>query len=447
MKVEIIATNELGDRSYVVHDGTYATVIDPQRDIDRVVRLLEDLHLSTDFVLETHIHNDYVTGGLALSQVTGAIYGISADDPVAFEHKSLADGDVLQCGTFRINVVATPGHTNSHLAYVVEDADGSKSLFSGGSLLYGSVGRTDLLGSELTVSLTHAQFHSARHLAEVLDDDVALYPTHGFGSFCSSGEATGGDASTIGIERMRNDVLLANDEESFVERLIANLTAYPSYYAHMGPRNLDGPAAPDLSPISSVDPIELARRIRNGDWIIDLRDGGRFAIHHLEGTVSIALGDSFSTYVGWLIPWGSPLTLIAETEEEVRVAQRQLVRIGIDEVSGKAVGSLATLASTIPIESYRVATFAEIDPQEKITVLDVRREDELALGFIEGSIHLSLIDLIDHVEELPHTTLWVHCASGFRASIAASLLARSGRSVVLINDDFESARTLGLTSA
>ena len=447
LSVEIVATSELGDRSYVVHDGRYAIVIDPQRDIDRIEHLLDAHRLALSIVLETHIHNDYVTGGLALSTKRGAGYAVSAQAKVNFARDAINDGDILRAGSLRIKVVATPGHTDNHLSYIVEDDEGNRVLFSGGSLLYGSVGRTDLLGSHLTETLSHAQFHSAMRLAGQLEDSVPLYPTHGFGSFCSSGNATGADASTIGNERRKNDVFLAKDEETFVANLIANLSEFPSYYAHMGPLNAIGPEAPDLGNIVEVNGDELRTRIRSGEWVIDLRSADLFAIHHLSGSISIAIGDSFSTYVGWLIPWDARITLIAPTAEELLTAQRQLVRIGIDHRMQAATGTIERVAPGMDIASYPSVRFKDVPADGTVTIVDVRRNDERAEGHIVGSIHLSILELNERMHELPRVTLWVHCASGFRASIAASILARSGFDVVVINDDFSSATNTRLVLA
>ncbi len=263
-------------------------------------------------------------------------------------------------------------------------------MFSGGSLLYGSVGRTDLLGDHRTDDLTRKQFRSARKLASTLPDDAPLYPTHGFGSFCSSGGASGGTDSTIGTEKMRNDALLEDDEQRFADRLVAGLTGYPAYYVHMGPLNALGPDAPDLTPARSVDPAELAARIRTGEWVVDLRDRSAYAGRHLAGTVSIMIGKQFSTYAGWVIPWGAPITLIAEDPEQIAEAQRQLVRIGIDHLAGSATGPLDGLAPGVPVRSYATSTFQDVADADDATVLDVRREDEVKDGRIDGSVHIPL---------------------------------------------------------
>ena len=447
--VEVIETSELGDRSYVAHDGEVAVVIDPQRDIDRVESVLDEHGLTCEVVLETHIHNDYVTGGLELARRAGARYVVAAAEAVEFDRFPVADGDELEAGRMCIKVISTPGHTVTHLAYRIDDGEGPAAVFTGGSLLFGSVGRTDLVDSERTEELTRAQFHSARRLAQLSADSDRVYPTHGFGSFCSSGSATGGDRGTIGGERARNDALTEQDEDAFVTRLVAGLTAYPRYYAHMGARNRRGPGPIDLSTPNPVEPDELRMRIDAGEWVVDLRDRAAYAAAHVGGTISIALGQQFSTYLGWLIPWGTPLTLIGETPEQVADAQRQLVRIGIDELDGAAIGTPGTLADSDHVRSYPTASFTELataQGRDGVVVLDVRRDDERAAGAIPGSVHIPLHSLIERLVQIPEGQLWVHCASGFRASIAASILDRGGFDVVHVDDEYSSAVAAGLAT-
>ncbi len=450
MRVDVIETPDLGDRSYVISDGTCAVVVDPQRDVDRVHAVLDRLGVPAVLVLETHLHNDYVTGGYALAAQTGASYVVSGADTVTFVRTPATDGDELTAGSMTVLVVETPGHTATHLSYVVTDGDGPPAAFTGGSLLYGSVGRTDLLGSHLTDELTRQQFRSARRLAELLPDDAPVYPTHGFGSFCSSGGATGGSGSTIGHERRVNDALVEQDEQTFVDRLVAGLTGYPSYYVHMDALNARGPGLPDLSTPTPVDRSELAVRLRAGEWLVDLRERTAYAGRHLVGTVSVAFGNQFSTYVGWVVPWGAPITLLGESSEQVADAQRQLVRIGIDRLAGAATGTLAEIGGDLPTSSYPVVDFAGLTDamadRPGARILDVRRHDERVHGGIQGSLHVPLDELTDRLDELPSGTLFVHCASGFRASIGASLLDRAGRDVVHVDDAFACAQELGLVT-
>jgi hydroxyacylglutathione hydrolase len=445
-EVVTIETPGLGDRSYLIHNGSKAVVVDPQRDIGRVLAAAGVAAVRITHVLETHIHNDYVTGGFALAEETGAAYLVAAAENVSFHRTPVRDGDQVGAGTMSVSVLHTPGHTPGHLSYVIgERGGGPAAVFTGGSMLYGAVGRTDLISPEQTEQLTRAQYRSVRRLAAELPDEVAVYPTHGFGSFCSA-TPTSGRSSTIGRERHVN-VALTSDEEAFVKELIAGLGAYPRYYAHMGPVNRGGPRLPDLSPPAPASPAELQRRIDAGEWVVDLRSRTAFAREHVSGTVSIELGDPFATYLGWTIPWGEPLTLVGDDPAQVIEAQVQLSRIGVDKVEQSAAGRPADLAPDGRLSSYPVTDFAglaEAWGRQGIVVLDVRRPDEWHAGHLDRAVHIPFWELAGRAGEVPAGQVWVHCASGFRASIGASILHRAGRSVVHVDDDWERAARLGL---
>jgi len=445
-EVVTIETPSLGDRSYLVHDGADAVVVDPQRDIGRVLAAAESRHVRITHVLETHIHNDYVTGGLALARHTGAAYVVAASEEVGFERLGVGDHDQLRAGSLTVTALHTPGHTPGHMSFLLgEDGPGPFAVFTGGSLLYGAVGRTDLIGPQRTEPLTRAQYRSVRRLAAELPAEVAVYPTHGFGSFCSATPTTG-TASTIGHERLAN-IALRSEEDDFVAELLAGLGAYPRYYAHMGPANRSGPLAPEVTPPTPADPAELRRRIDAGQWIVDLRERRAFARAHVTGTISIELGNSFSTYLGWAIAWGAPLTLIGESPGHIAEAQVQLIRIGIDQIAGAATGPAQALAAGGRISSYPVTDFAALAAtwgRPGQVVLDVRRPDEWRAGHLPGALHIPFWELEPRAGEVPAGEVWVHCASGFRAAIGASLLARAGRQVVHVDDDWEQARAAGL---
>jgi glyoxylase-like metal-dependent hydrolase (beta-lactamase superfamily II)/rhodanese-related sulfurtransferase len=440
VKVVVLDTSSLGDRSYLVHDGQVAFVVDPQRDIDRVLALAGRLQVTITHVLETHLHNDYVTGGLALARITGAAYHVNAADQVKFSRAGVRDGDVIEIGaTMTVRVIATPGHTYTHLAYALEAGSQVVGVFTGGSVLYGSTGRPDLLGAEYAAELAHAQFASARRLAS-LPDQAAVYPTHGFGSFCSATQAEGA-ASTIGREKLVNPVLTSS-EDRYVAQLLAGLDAYPAYYAHMGVANAAGPAGPDLTPPHRADAGELRRRIEAGEWVVDLRDRAVFAAGHLAGTLSFAIGDGIATYLGWLIPWGTPLTLLGETSEQVASAQRELSRIGIDRLAAAATGNPAEWAGAQPLRSYPVARFTDLRiarQQRDVCVLDVRLASEWHLSHLDGAVHIPLHELRARMAELAGREIWVHCQSGLRSAIAAAILDAAGHQVVAIDDSYERA--------
>ncbi|MST31970.1 MBL fold metallo-hydrolase [Acidimicrobiaceae bacterium USS-CC1] len=445
---EIIAidTPSLGDRSYLVHDGSTAIVIDPQRDIDRVLDLAEERGVHVAHVFETHIHNDYVSGGLALSGVTGAAYYVNGDDPVSFDREPVSDGDLIEVApSLRVRVIATPGHTFTHLSYALEAGEEVVAVFTGGSLLFGSTGRPDLLGPDSTGVLARHQHASAHRLASDLPATAGVFPTHGFGSFCSASQSEGTE-STIGAEKSANPALLMSEDE-FVETLLAGLDAWPAYYAHMGSANASGPEAPDLSPPVLADAAELRRRIEAGEWVVDLRHRTAFASGHVAGSLNFGLDGSFATYLGWMIPWGTPVTLLGRTIEEVAEAQRELVRIGIDRPVAAATGDPGDWAGSEELHTYPQATFADLAgaaARAGVVVADVRRRLEWEEEHLAGAVHLPLHDLVARVAELPEGEVWVHCRSGYRASLAASVLARAGRRVVLVDDELPNADAAGL---
>ena len=448
MHVSIIDTSSLGDRSYLVDHGGIAVVIDPQRDIDRVLTLAEQRGATITHVLETHIHNDYVTGGLELSRTVGAEYVVPVGDDVGYERRPVRDGDVVDAGPIRLQVMHTPGHTHHHVSYVLRDEAGTvHGVFTGGSMLHGTTGRTDLLGAEHTQALTHAQYRSIRRLADELPSETQVYPTHGFGSFCSATPASG-KASTIADEMLSNPAL-TDDEQKYVDDLLAGLSDYPAYYEHMGVINAAGPAPVDLSLPERVDPVELLRRIDAGQWVVDLRSRTAFAAGHLAGSRGFELSDSFVTYLGWLYEWGEPLTLIGEDTDQILKARRELVRIGVDGVDGAAVGDVDTLRAGTQLRTYRVASFTDLADalgRPEVVVVDVRQSQEFDGGHIPGAVNIPLHELASRMGEVPQGEVWVHCASGYRSSIAASLIDRTGRRVVLIDDEYQKAEELGLAA-
>jgi hydroxyacylglutathione hydrolase len=441
-----IETPTLGDRSYLVHDCQVALVVDPQRDIDRVLGLAAAAGVRITHVFETHIHNDYVTGGLALARATGAAYHVNAADKVAYERIPIKDGDVIEVSeALRIKVIATPGHTYTHLSYSLESAGEHVGIFSGGSLLFGSTGRPDLLGPDHTHALVHHQYASAHRLADELPDEAQVLPTHGFGSFCSAtqSEAT---SSTIGQERRTNPAL-TQAEKDYTAELLAGLDAWPAYYAHMGPANSAGPGAADLSSPEPADAAALRLRIEAGEWVVDLRTRTAFAAGFVPGTLNFGIDGQFATYLGWVIPWGTPVTLLGETPEQVAEAQRELVRIGIDRPAAAATGSPQEWTDR-PLDTLDRATFADLAQvrhHRPVSILDVRRALEWDESHIAGALNIPLHELLGRVGEVPAGEVWVHCAAGYRASIATSVLAAHGVRVVAVDDSFaEQAAVSGL---
>ena len=245
--------------------GYLAVVVDPQRDVDRIEKALAGLGVRCAMVLETHIHNDYVTGGYDLAQRTGCPYVVSAGDDVSFDRVAVRDGDELSVGSMRVRVMSTPGHTDTHLSYVISVGDGTPAVFTGGSMLYGSVGRTDLVDAARTDELTRSAV-PARCAAwpTELPDATAVYPTHGFGSFCSSGGGACGSGGTIADEKHRNDALTTDDEDAFVEQPDRESHRISGVLRHMGAAQPRRPhrARPVAAGAAGRRPAACAHRCR-----------------------------------------------------------------------------------------------------------------------------------------------------------------------------------------
>lgn len=454
--VDILETEGLGNRSYLAGSREAAVVVDPPRDVERVLAAAAARGVRIAYVVETHVHNDYVSGGLELARLTGATYLVPAAARVSFARTPVADGETVTVGTgLALRALATPGHTPHHTSYVLVEDGQEVAAFTGGSLLLGSVGRPDLVDPRLTEELARAQHASAHRLAAELDDAVRVLPTHGFGSFCSSSQTEGsssqaeGDAGTIGRERRTNEAL-TRDVDTFVAQLLAGLDDVPAYYAHMGPVNAAGPAPVDLTPPRTADGREIAERLAAGEWIVDLRSRTAFSEGHVAGTLNFEAEGKLATYLAWLVPWGKPVTLLAEDAAQLAHAQRELARVGIDRPAAAASGDPSAWSrGGDTLRSFPRADFAALEKArqrgEELVVLDVRRDSERAGGHVKGSVHIPVHELHDRTGEVPAGTVWVHCAGGMRAAIAASLLDAAGRDVVAVDDGFAAAEQAGLT--
>lgn len=442
LKVINLDTPTLGDRSYIAHDGKTAVVIDPQRDIDRVQNLLSGEGVALGAVVETHMHNDYVSGGLVLAREYGVPYIVSEQDPVDFDHLSVIDQQIIPVGSFAIQALHTPGHTFTHMSYaLLNSGQNAEGVFTGGSMLHGSTGRPDLLGPENSRKLAGLQHRSANRLAELLEDQVNIYPTHGFGSFCAA-TATSGDSSTIFDEKKNNPALLLS-KESYIVQTLAGLDAFPAYYKHMGSANHAGASAIDLSELKRMSTDEVVKAIELGSWVVDLRDRNSWAAGHLKGTLSFGIDGSMATYLGWMFPYEKELILISDQAKDISAAQRELVRIGIDRPNGSYHGQISDFAE---LGTTKSVTFDEIPAalgDADITILDVRRNGEREASHIVPSLHIPLHELESRVEELPTGgEIWVHCAGAYRAAASLGIIEKSGRTSVLINEPYSAALTV-----
>lgn len=429
--VHQVETPSLGDHSYVVVVGDEAVVIDPQRDIERFqADLGEDVSIVA--VCETHIHNDYVSGGFWLAKEHDASYVLPSGAGAPYPHLPVSDGDVVGVGDWHLRVTDTPGHTFHHMSYVLVSPNGPVAAFTGGSMLVAAVGRSDLLGTDSTDELLGLQFESVRSLAADLPTGAVVAPTHGAGSFCSA-SAVSGTTSTIGAERTHNPACTAPNLASFVASQKAAYGLFPSYYAHMAPLNLT-PADP-----IGTEPLPLASisdAIDGDATIVDARPFIEYAAGHVTGSIAAPPSDQDATYVGWTVPWNSPVVVVGDVDrvEQLRV---KLARIGWDNVIGR-VPPAALIEAAVDLSTVRIATFAELSNEQPATVIDARDPNDHAQGMIPGAIpaHVSALAKESVVENVE---VWVHCQGGYRAAVAAGFLERSGCSVTAVMDDLSKA--------
>lgn len=431
MEIISFPTPGLGDTSYLlVHDGT-GVLVDPQRDIDRFLREAEQRDVELRFVLETHLHNDYVSGGEQAALRSGAELVVPAAAAPAYRHTpAFHMEDIKTDSGLRLRPIHTPGHTPEHTSYLVLIDGEPRAVFSGGSLLVAAAGRPDLLGPERAESLARLQHGSVQRLAD-LPSDVALLPTHGAGSFCTTTGALR-TTSTIGEECESNPLLSLQTADEFAERLMAAPAPIPAFYRYMGPANTLGvppmpPTAPPTMRSSDLDGLP------EDAVIVDLRDRRAMAAGFVPGSVLIEFGEDLGSWTGWLTPRGAPLVLVAEADQDLAEAVTQLAQIGLDNVVG-AVTDLGS-AATATFEVLGLQDFLRRLREPDAQLLDVRMPSEYEQAAVPGAARRFLPDLFTAgVPEALDSSrpVLVACGSGRRAAIAAGLLHREGyRPIVL----------------
>ena len=444
-ELRIIRAPELGNSSFLVADPAAgeAVVIDPFRDIERYLVAAEELGVKIGRALDTHLHNDFVSGCRELAAETGA-----AIEP-------LADGSRVAVGRYTLSPLRTPGHTPTHLSYLLSEGGDPRAgyaehgqeggrppsdkgarplaLFSGGALMVGSMARTDLFGPHLATHLAIEAFRTLRVRLRELPDDVAVYPTHGGGSFCGSGVSTEAE-TTMGRERAENPFLTTDELMPFLARAL-HQARYPDYYRQMADINtaglpLLGRTLPALRRLKPFQVETLARE--RGAAIVDIRPAREYDRGHIPGSFNVGLEGPFSAWVGWVIERSRPLVLSGGEHAQQATALRQLLRIGYDQVAGGLEGGVeAWQEAGLPVSSFETAEVEDLaswilsgDP---MTVVDVRAEDEWHHGHAPGAIHLYVPDVAHHAGEIPREApVAVHCRSGYRAGIAASILEQAG---------------------
>ncbi|MFD8533262.1 rhodanese-like domain-containing protein [Streptosporangium canum] len=431
MEIISFRTPGLGDQSYLLtHEGR-GVLVDPQRDIDRFMAKAAERDVELRFVLETHLHNDYVSGGEQAALATGAQLVLPAAAAAAYPHTPAFHMEDIPGGRgLSIRPIHTPGHTPEHTSYLVLVDGEPVAVFSGGSLLVSSAGRPDLLGPERARTLARLQ-HGSLHRLAGLPGGVELLPTHGEGSFCTSTGA-GRYTSTIAEEVAGNPLLAIGDAEDFADELLAAPMPIPAFYPYMGPANTMGvPPMPPLG-VPTLSVGDLADQ-PEGTRVVDIRPRARQAGGLLPGAVGIELDTDFGSWAGWLLPYRAPLVLVADPGQDVAEAVTQLARIGIDTVRGVVTDPGPAADQTF--ELLDLPAFAARLARPGAQLLDVRMPGEHAAAALPGAVHRFLADLAVHgvpAELDASRPVLVACGSGRRASIAAGLLLAAGyRPVVL----------------
>jgi hydroxyacylglutathione hydrolase len=430
----------LGHLSTLVADEAagVAAVVDPRRDVDVYIEAARAADLRITHVVETHLHNDYVSGARELAALVGATHVIGARAELAYEHRPLADGDAFDVGEVRFRALDTPGHTPEHVSYAVADgarADEPFLLLTGGSLLVGAVGRTDLLGADNARPFAAAMYHSLHDVLLPHEDSVMVYPTHGAGSLCSTGIASTA-WSTIGFERRHDPLLAPMGIEAFTRALLAGQPTIPGYFARMRPINQAGPpllggVVPAIEPLAEDG---LTAALGRGAVVVDARAPAAYALHHVPGSLSIPAGPSYGTWLGWVVEADAPIVLLVADPADLDDLARQALRIGCDSIVGHVDGGFeAWRRSGRAVEDGRaidvdtLASKLSAAGPDAPLVIDVRQPSEFEAGHVPGAVHIGAGELGATLDRLPREReIALICASGYRSSVAASLLQAGG---------------------
>ncbi|GAA4732735.1 MBL fold metallo-hydrolase [Phytohabitans rumicis] len=419
----------LGNSAYLLDLGDgRALAVDPPRDL-RALRAAADRRgLRVAYAADTHLHADFLSAARQLSYEDGATVLAAAAGRRQFDHHGLADGDEIGLGGLTLRALATPGHTDEHLCYLILDGTAPVGVFTGGSLIVGSAARTDLLGPDRADELAHAQYASVRRLA-TLPDATAVWPTHGAGSFCSTA-AGARRTTTIGTEKATNPLLAAPDADTFTALLRAGLGSYPAYFDRLAEVNRRGPELDTRPPVlAALDAGQVRKLLAYGAVLVDVRPTADVAAGHIPGAVAIALRPSFATWLGWVVDPGVPIVVVRNPDQDPGGILWPALNVGYDTVVGELAGGVPAWTAA----GGHVATTPLVRPEEVTgTVLDVRQDSEYAEGHLPGAVHIELGDLPDRASDVEDAPTVVMCGHGERAMTAATLLRRAGHSQVAV---------------
>jgi rhodanese-related sulfurtransferase/glyoxylase-like metal-dependent hydrolase (beta-lactamase superfamily II) len=419
----------LGNSSYLVGlDDDQAILVDPDRTAARYVAAAAERGWRIVAALETHVHADFITGAVELAATTEATIYHSSTAGVRYAHRPLSPGERVRVAGAEIEVIASPGHSPEHVSYVLRGAHGEPAaLFSGGAMTAGGAARTDLVSPEMTEKLTRASFNTLRDAFAHLPDETLLLPTHGGGSFCSSG-TTGDRTSTLGHEREANPLLMHRDEEEFVRWFPTTFPSIPDYFFRMRPANQAGPRLRrEIAMPPALTPEEF-KDASGAALIVDTRGVGEYSEAHIKGSLSNAFRDSFATWLGWLAPADARLLFVLGDAPLERVIDESLL-VGQESFAGYLAGGIeAWREAGLPLESLPVL---DVDEAQRLadgaTILDVREPAEFESGRIDGAINVPVGQLRDNLERLPRgRPVITYCGMGERSTSASSILERAG---------------------
>jgi hydroxyacylglutathione hydrolase len=446
----------LAHASYLIASAGEAVVVDPQRDVEIYIKAAADHHLKIKHIFETHLHADFVSGHRELAARTGATIYMGAAAGATFPHIAVDDGYRLRFGNARIDVLSTPGHTAESICLVVTDEEKATqpyAVLTGDTLFIGDVGRPDLSPNHTPAQLAGLLYDSLHGKLLKLPDNVLVYPAHGAGSLCGK-NMRAERSSTIGTERLTNYALQIPTRDEFVRQLTSNLPSRPEYFLQDAQINKAGaPALSDLPALKNIPAAQLQSMIADGAIAIDVRPVDQFAAAHVPGSISIALSGQFATWSAIVLGLSSNPVLIAETTEQVEEARMRLARVGVEQMAGQLEGGInAWKKAGLPLAKINQVTVQDLNREIKdanLQVLDVRRDGEWQAGHIEGAHHWALDNFKVSPPELDgHSTIAVHCKSGYRSMIAASLLQRAGfTGVINVLGGFDAWQNAGLATA
>jgi glyoxylase-like metal-dependent hydrolase (beta-lactamase superfamily II)/rhodanese-related sulfurtransferase len=428
--------NCLAHASYLIGSEGEAVVVDPQRDVEQYTALAETENLKIRYIIETHLHADFVSGHRELANRTGAeiVFGRRAE--AKFPHRAVQDGDCLKIGTVSLKILETPGHTPESICILVqeENSDTPARLLTGDTLFIGDVGRPDLAGGKgfTTEQMASMMYDSLREKILKLPNETEVYPAHGAGSACGK-NISQEKFSTIAVQKLTNYALKPMSKEEFVRLMTTDLPPAPMYFAFDAEMNRRGakPLA-ELQNVKTLSPEEVDELLELGAIVLDVRDAARFGAAHVFGSINIGLKGQFASWCGSLIPSTATITIVADNEAEVSEAVTRLARVGLENVAGYLDGGIAAWREkafpTARIEQISVAELRDKLSQEvDLQVVDVRRPAEYISGHVPTARNASLIDLhkfvTDFDSERPTAVI---CAGGYRSSAATSILEKYG---------------------